>query len=150
MPYQRDGKYIDHTCYKDDGGTPNRSCAACLIESSAKEVRVKDPATGAEKGSKPERYDLIPSWAMDEVARVYGKGAEKYAERNWEKGYKYGLSIAAIERHISQYKQGHNLDDGEGGDMLHHMAHVVFHALALITYDHYTLGTDDRSELCQK
>lgn len=112
------------------------------------EVRVKDPVSGAEKGSKPERYDLIPSRAMDEVARVYGKGAEKYAERNWEKGYKYGLSIAAIERHISQYKQGHNLDDGEGGDMLHHMAHVVFHALALITYDHYKLGTDDRSELC--
>lgn len=147
MPYAKTGEYVQHTCYKDDGGTPNRSCAACIIESSAREVRVKDPATGAEKGSKPERYDLIPSWAMDEVARVYGEGAKKYAERNWEKGYAHGLSIAALERHISLFKQRQNLDPDDG---LHHLAHAVFHCLTLMTYQHYKIGTDDRSELCLK
>lgn len=44
------------------------------------EVRVVDPKTGGEKGQKPERYDLIPWLAMDEVARVYAFGAKKYTK----------------------------------------------------------------------
>ena len=43
--------------------------------------------TGGEKGSKQARYDLIPAIPLDELARVYGRGAEKYLERNWERGY---------------------------------------------------------------
>ena len=110
----------------------------------SKETRLKDPDTGAEKGSKPERYDLIPSGAMDEVARVYGYGAEKYAKRNWEAGYEYGLSIAALERHISAFKQLENIDPESG---LHHLAHAVFHCLALITYVQCGIGKDDRSRV---
>jgi hypothetical protein len=107
------------------------------------EVRITDPQTGGEKGSKIERYDLIPSHAMDEVARVYGKGAEKYAQRNWERGYAWGLSLAALERHLAKFKQGEQRD--ELGN--HHLAAVVFHALALMTFERFSLGTDDRSKV---
>ena len=34
--------------------------------------------SGAQKGSKLARYDMIPADALDELARHYGKGAEKY------------------------------------------------------------------------
>jgi hypothetical protein len=107
------------------------------------EVRITDPQTGGEKDSKIERYDLIPSHAMDEVARVYGKGAEKYAQRNWERGYAWGLSLAAMERHLNKFKQGEQRD--ELGN--HHLAAVVFHALALMTFERFSLGTDDRSKV---
>jgi hypothetical protein len=107
------------------------------------ETLIVDPVSGGQKGTKMERYDLLPPAAMDEVARVYGRGAAKYAERNWEKGYKWGLSIAALERHLAHFKQGEQRD--ELGN--HHLAAIVFHALALMTFEKFGLGTDDRSPL---
>ena len=35
--------------------------------------------SGATKQVKEARYDMIPADALDELARHYGKGAEKYA-----------------------------------------------------------------------
>ncbi len=104
--------------------------------------RITDPETGGQKDQKLERYDLVPSEAMDEVARVYGMGAKKYDDHNWGKGYKDGLSIQALERHVSQFKQGNNLDPESG---LNHLAHAAFHCLALITFCKRGLGTDDRA-----
>jgi hypothetical protein len=49
------------------------------------EVRVVDPITGGMKGSKPERFDLLPWPALEEVARVYAFGATKYDDHNWHK-----------------------------------------------------------------
>jgi hypothetical protein len=83
---------------------------------------------------------------MEEVARVYGTGAKKYEQRNWERGYSWGLSIAALERHLNKFKQG--LERDELGN--HHLAAVVFHALALMTFQKFGLGTDDRSKLNER
>jgi len=107
------------------------------------EVRVTDPLTGGEKGAKPERFDLLPPVAMEEVARVYGTGAGKYAPRNWERGYEYGLSLAALERHLYKFKSGESRDELSN----HHLACVVFHCLTLMTFERFGLGTDDRSKL---
>lgn len=105
------------------------------------EVRVTDPKTGGEKGRKPERYDLLPYGALDEVARVYGFGAEKYADWNWAKGVDWSLCLAAMQRHIATWAQGED-DDPESGES--HLAHAAFHCLALITFGQHDLGTDDR------
>lgn len=110
------------------------------------EVRVVDQLTGGEKGSKPERYDLIPPTAMDEVARVYGYGAGKYANRNWERGYDWGLSIAALHRHIKAFERGENYDSESG---CHHLAHATFHCLLLMTFQDAGVGTDTRSDLAK-
>lgn len=106
------------------------------------EVRVVDPQTGAEKGSKLARFDLIPSEAMWLLAEVYGAGAKKYADRNWERGYSWGLSIAALERHLNQWKRGISHDDET---LCHHLACVMWHAAALLTFELKGKGTDDRS-----
>ena len=111
---------------------------------STKEIRVTDPKTGGEKGTKLARYDLIPPDALWKVAEVYGEGAKKYADRNWEKGYAWGLSIAALERHLSLFKQREDIDEEM---QCYHTAQVAWHALALLTFQLRKLGTDDRTEI---
>jgi hypothetical protein len=108
----------------------------------SEEVRVVDPITGGEKGSKLARYDLIPPGPLKHVAELYGRGAEKYADRNWEKGYAWGLSFAALNRHLWAFWNGEYYDDET---RIPHLASVVFHALALMEFHDKTLGTDDRA-----
>lgn len=105
------------------------------------EVRVVDPTTGGEKGSKQERFDLVPVRALTELARLYGKGAEKYDERNWEKGYKWSLSYAALMRHVTQFWGGEDLD---AESQLPHLAAVMFHAAAMIEFMETHRELDDR------
>lgn len=98
------------------------------------EVRVVNAQTGGEKGSKPERMDLLP-WdvLMHDVAPLYAKGAEKYAPNNWRKGYNWSLSYAAMMRHATQFLEGQWLDEETGQP---HLASVIFHASALCYFMH--------------
>ena len=105
------------------------------------EVRVTDPETGGQKGRKPERWDLLPYAALDELARVYAFGAEKYEAHNYLRGYAWSLSLGALQRHVSRWAQGVDTDDETG---LHHLAHAAWHCLALLMFAHHDLGTDDR------
>jgi hypothetical protein len=106
------------------------------------ETRMTDPNTGAQKGIKLERFDLMPPDALEEIARVYGWGASKYADRNWEKGYNWGWSFAACMRHLWAYWRGEDLDSESG---LNHLAHAGWHILTLLTYVIRKIGTDDRT-----
>lgn len=108
---------------------------------AAEEVRVVDPNTGGAKGSKLERHDLIPPEPIEELARVYGMGAAKYEENNYLKGYDWGLSIAALDRHIKAWLKGESYDEESG---LHHLAHACWHTIALQMFEKYSLGTDNR------
>lgn len=110
---------------------------------STSEVRVTDPSTGAQKGRKAERFDLMPFSALEELARVYDYGTKKYSDRNWEKGYAWGLSLGALVRHVSRFMCGEDRDPETG---LHHLAHAAWHCLAIITFQERGLGTDDRSK----
>lgn len=115
------------------------------------EVKVVDPKTGAEKGSKLARFSLIPPEFLFALAEHYGKGARKYADRNWEKGYNWSLSIDALERHLNQFKMGQFYDDhtpecDEGcveHTGSHHLICVAWHACALFCYYIFNRGTDD-------
>lgn len=84
---------------------------------------------GGHKGVKEARFDLIPWDALWYVARVFGKGAEKYAERNWERGLKYGAVAGARDRHNALFAAGQDFDEESG---LPHLAHSAWHALVLL------------------
>lgn len=88
-------------------------------------------STGGEKGVKLARYDLIPAGPLRAVAEHYGKGAAKYEDRNWERGYEWSKSFGALMRHAWQFWNGEDIDEETGS---HHMAAVTFHALALIEW----------------
>lgn len=109
----------------------------------ADEWVVTDPTTGGQKGQKRARYDLIPARALNQVAEQYGHGASKYADRNWERGYAWSLSYAAMQRHAWAFWSGEDNDPESG---LSHLAAVVFHAFALMTFVETHPEGDDRPD----
>lgn len=98
-------------------------------------------ARGLRYNKGKRRFDLIPPDAMALVADIFTIGAEKYAERNWEKGMPWAEVAASLERHFTAWKAGEDRD-AETGQL--HMAHVVWNALALLTYQLRNIGTDNR------
>jgi len=108
---------------------------------SEEEIRVTDPTTGGQKGQKLARFDLIPGRPLWELAELYGRGAAKYFENNWRKGYKWSLSFAALMRHAWLFWSGEDRDKETG---CHHMAAVCFHAMALIEFGVTHPELDDR------
>jgi hypothetical protein len=95
------------------------------------------------KGVKAARYDLIPPEATWYEALVYGHGAEKYADRNWENGYDWGKNISALERHTQLFKAGEDLDDESA---LPHLAHARWHTGTLLAFWARKIGIDDRTK----
>jgi hypothetical protein len=93
-------------------------------------------STGGEKGTKLERFDLIPVDALQELARLYGEGAKKYDARNWERGYEFSKSYAAMQRHANQFWSGIDRDEETG---VLHITAVAWHAMALA---HFLLNPD--------
>lgn len=113
------------------------------------EVRVTDPETGAQKGTKLARFDLIPALPQELIAEHFGKGATKYDDNNWRKGYDWSMSIAALERHLNAFKRGEDYDEGSfdpelGLEPSLHMVAVAWHALALIEFYYTHPDKDDR------
>ena len=106
-----------------------------------KETRAVDPVTGGEKGTKLARFDLIPVVPLEAVATHYGIGATKYEDRNWERGYRWSYSFAAMMRHAWAFWRGEDIDPETGSP---HLAAVVFHALALMEYGDTNRANDDR------
>jgi hypothetical protein len=107
------------------------------------EVRVVDPETGGVKGKKLARFDLLPVGPLFELARLYGTGAEKYDERNWERGFAWSLAFAAMQRHAWLFWGGESVDPET---RRHHLSSVVFHAFALMEFEVRGRGVDDRPE----
>ena len=86
------------------------------------------------------RYDLLPPIPLEELVRVYTKGATKYTDRNWEGGLAWGRVFGAMMRHAWGWWRGeqrHELG-------MHHLASVAWCALALIEYERTHPELDDR------
>lgn len=86
------------------------------------------------------RHDLVPAWAQEQYARVLTAGAEKYGDRNWERGMDWSKVIASMKRHILAWELGEDYDQETG---LLHMAHVMCNAGFLTEYYRiYPMGDD--------
>ena len=100
---------------------------------------------GAEKAlrynKKKARFDLLPPEAIYALAEHYGKGAEKYAPRNWERGTDWNVPYASLMRHVIAWQSGEDHDPENG---THHMISAAWNALAIYTYYMREIGTDDR------
>lgn len=96
---------------------------------------------GARHNQGKMRYDLIPPYPMEQIAKVMTKGAEKYAPHNWKKGMPWSEVMGSLERHYEAFKAGEDFDDETG---LYHMAHVAVNAQFLIDYYRSNPQFDDR------
>lgn len=84
---------------------------------------------------------LVPSVIYRELAARYGLGAQKYAERNWEKGYDWSLSFSALCRHYWARIGGEIIDEETGQD---HFVAVLWHLVCLAWFVENRPEFDDR------
>lgn len=102
------------------------------------------PEQKAEGGTKfdagKNRLDLLPFDALGEVGRVLTFGANKYDDRNWEKGMSWGRCLGAGLRHVFAWARGERKDPETG---LNHLAHAICCFLFLLAYDIRGVGTND-------
>ena len=96
---------------------------------------------GKKDDSGKLRFDLLPALALEDLARIYTYGAEKYADRNWEKGIKWSRVFAAMMRHAWAFWRGETFDPES---KMHHMAHVAWGAFTLLEYMRIRSEFDDR------
>lgn len=99
----------------------------------------EDKALRFNEGKLP--YDLVPSFPLEELVRVYQHGMKKYAPRNWEKGNEYTINYGALMRHLQKWYQG---EDKDLESNLSHLAHVAWGCFALMEYQRRGVGSDDR------
>lgn len=88
-----------------------------------------------------KRYDLVHPWAHEQMVDVLTAGANKYAERNWEKGMKWSTVLASLKRHIAAFEKGEDYDPETG--MLH-IAHASCNVHFLTAYYKIYPQGDDR------
>lgn len=81
---------------------------------------IREPSVG--KG----RYDLISPFATRRLAEWYELGAQKYADRNWEKGIPFSRCVDSAKRHLDKYVMGMTDED--------HIAAAVWNLFAIMHY----------------
>ncbi len=95
------------------------------------------------------RMELLPPDALISVAQVLTHGAEKYADRNWEKGegIVWERYIGALLRHMMLFMMGEDTDPDSGLPIL---AHMSCDALFLLSSYLRKIGEDTRWKLPQE
>jgi len=92
-----------------------------------------DMVVGKDGGMKEDkqkiRWELLPFEAIEQIAIIMTKGAEKYEADNWRKVEPMRY-VGALMRHLNAHLQGEIIDDGWG--MLH-LAHMACNALFLLS-----------------
>lgn len=86
------------------------------------------------------RFDLIAPEAEEALTTILTFGANKYGDRNWEGGMKWGRVYGALRRHLSSWLQGEKFDEETGYSHLWH-AYCCLHFL--VTYEIRDIGEDD-------
>jgi len=81
--------------------------------------------TGLHRDYRP---DLIPNIMTNRLAHLYGRGATKYGDNNWQKGIPLSRIYASLFRHLIQWAIGDRSED--------HLAAVIWNATALMWTEH--------------
>jgi hypothetical protein len=101
-----------------------------------------DTQAGYKHDTEKLRYDLIPSEAMDELAKVLTHGATKYEDHNWARGMKWSRVFAALMRHMWSWWKGESVDPETGYS---HLSHALCNIVFLVTYEQRKMKQfDDR------
>lgn len=107
---------------------------------TTKDTNPKD-ALGARKASAqytsgPARYE----WGLAQL-----DGACKYRGWNWrDAGVKASIYIEAIDRHLTQYKEGEDRDPKSAKSMVHHLGAIMACASIMLDAHHCGKLIDDR------
>lgn len=98
--------------------------------------------TGEKKDEGKSRLELVPYDAVRGVADILTIGSIKYSARNWELGIAYGRVFGAVQRHLTSWWQGENLDPESGKS---HIDHALTELMFLSAYEKRGMSQfDDR------
>ena len=104
------------------------------IKQDADQVAIKHDADKS-------RVDLIdPDWLIG-VGNVLKFGANKYADHNWRRGFKFSRLIAACFRHLLAIMRGEDIDPESG---LPHVDHLSCSVMFLAWHLKNKPELDDR------
>lgn len=92
------------------------------------EMEVNENGVKRESNKGRGAFYLFPYEALEELAKWYEAGAEKYGERNWEKGISVKDCMNRMARHSAKACNGW-MDEGPFA----HLVAVIWNAMAAIT-----------------
>lgn len=99
--------------------------------------------SGARFNSGKPPMELVPLSALEDCARVFGYGREKYAAWNWAKGMDWSVAYGCLLRHLSAWFNGEDNDPESG---LPHLGHAMCNLVMLSTFARTYPEGDDRPE----
>ena len=107
-----------------------------------KDAEIVEPKhKGLRFNTGKKRFDLVHAWAHEQMVDVLTVGANKYAERNWERGMAWSNVIASLKRHLNAIEKGEDFDPET---TLLHAAHIACNAHFLTAYYKIYPQGDDR------
>ena len=105
------------------------------------DVNSTEKGSGARfNGGKPD-FSLIPLVTLEDEARVWMYGKNKYAAWNWAKGMPWSVPLACALRHLAAFQRGEEKDQESG---LPHIAHAMCNLRMLALYSRTYPEGDDR------
>lgn len=79
---------------------------------------------------KKVRFDLVPLEELEDIAKVYTAGAEKYGENCWQNlPNGYNRYKGALFRHILAYEKG---EDFDSETQCRHLAAAAWNCIAML------------------
>jgi len=68
----------------------------------------KEQTTGAlsDPSHANAAMELLSPYSLWQLSTWLGRGAEKYAPRNWEKGIPFSVCVGKLMRHLAEYEMG--------------------------------------------
>jgi len=101
--------------------------------------------TGARRDALNMPYmKQLPLEALAAAAASFEYGAQKYSDRNWEKGLPWQQQIDSLKRHIDDFERREDIDDGADGSDLPQVCMIMASAMMLATSYMRNIGEDDR------
>ena len=92
---------------------------------------IREPSIGKVK------YDILYPFELDRLAKWYELGAQKYADRNWEKGMPFSRYVDSAKRHLNKYVMGMEDED--------HLAAAAWNIFAIL--HHQELNQNDLDDM---
>lgn len=84
---------------------------------------------------------LLPPLAQERIAEVFTYGSKKYSSWNWANGIEYSRLYGALQRHLTAWYKGEEIDPETGKS---HLAHAGCCIMMLLETNELRKDLDDR------
>ena len=103
----------------------------------------KEQSTGAlsDPSHMNAAMELLSPYSLWQLSTWLGKGAEKYAPRNWEKGILFSVCVGKLMRHLAEYEMGKT--DEPHLDAIGFWWHALTHYEAMIALGKLPVSLND-------